>query len=241
MLHGADGRTDAHRRSPFNRSRRPYGRKLRNGWKGHGVGRDVDTIVRPPEAPPEEAVSSRMGRWGPRRSIVVAVILLVGMLTAAGAWLANAEPLGTGSFGFGVADSLHATYSDVDALGVSGRVIRIPAAPGLVFRYRFTVGNAGSLPVTITDAGSRAQPSAVSTSVVATKPNMSIGGAIAEGFVPFHPLELDPGSNQGSRWRYCSPTTTALRPVRSCPGTRNRSRSGSSASTAGRTSRRGRR
>ena len=196
----------------------------------------MDTIVRPPEAPPEDPVSSGMSRRGPRRAIVVAVILLVGVLTAAGAWLANAEPLGTGSFGFGVADSLHATYRDIDALGVSCRVIRIPAAPGLVFRYRFTVTNAGSLPVTITDAGSRAQPSAVSRSVVAMKPNMSVGGAVAEGFVPSTGSNLVPGSNQGSRWRYGSPTTTALRPVRPCPGTRNRSRSGSSASIAGRTS-----
>jgi hypothetical protein len=157
----------------------------------------VDTIVRPPEAPPEDPVSSGMSRRGPRRAIVVAVILLVGVLTAAGAWLANAEPLGTGSFGFGVADSLHATYRDIDAPGVSGRVIRIPAAPGLVFRYRFTVTNAGSLPVTITDAGSRAQPSAVSRSVVAMKPNMSVGGAVAEGFVPFHPFQLGPGQQSG--------------------------------------------
>jgi hypothetical protein len=154
-------------------------------------------MVRPPETPSEDPVSSGMGRRGPRRAIVVAVILLVGVLTAAGAWLVNAEPLGTGSFGFGVADSLHATYGDIDALGVSGRVIRIPAAPGLVFRYRFTVTNAGSLPVTINDAGSRAQPSAVSRSVVAMKPNMSVGGAVAEGFVPFHPFQLGPGQQSG--------------------------------------------
>ena len=176
----------------------------------------MDTIVRPPEAPPEEPVSSGIGRRGPRRAIVVAVILLVGLLTAAGAWLVNAEPLGTGSFGFGVADSLHATYSDIDALGVSGRVIRIPAAPGLVFRYRFTVANAGSLPVTITDAGSRAQPSAVSTSVVAMKPNMSVGGAVPEGFVPFHPLQLGPGQQAGLEMEvrladdYCSAPGTFL-------------------------------
>ena len=176
----------------------------------------MDTIVRPPEAPPEEPVSSGTGRRGPRRAILVAVILLVGVLTAAGAWLVNAEPLGTGSFGFGVADSLHATYSDIDALGVSGRVIRIPAAPGLVFRYRFTVANAGSLPVSITDAGSRAQPSAVRTSVVAMKPNMSVGGAVAEGFVPFHPFQLDPGQQSGLEMEvrladdYCSATGTFL-------------------------------
>jgi hypothetical protein len=157
----------------------------------------VDTIVRPPEAPPEEPVSSSTGRRGPRRAIVVAVTLLVGVLIAAGAWLVNAEPLGRGSYGFGVADSLHATYSDIDALGVSGRVIRIPAAPGLVFRYRFTVANTGSLPVTITDAGSRPQPSAVSRSVVAMKPNMSVGGAVVEGFVPFRPFRLGPGQQAG--------------------------------------------
>jgi hypothetical protein len=175
----------------------------------------VDTIVRPPEAPPEEPVSSGMGRPGPRRAILVAV-LLVGILTAAGALLVNAEPLGTGSFGFGVADSLHATYSDIDALGVSGRAIRIPAAPGLVFRYRFTVANAGSLPVTITDAGSRAQPSAVSTSVVAMKPNMNVGGAVAEGFVPFHPFRLGPEEQSGLEMEvrladdYCSAPGTFL-------------------------------
>jgi hypothetical protein len=61
----------------------------------------------------------------------------------------NAEPLGTGSFGFGVADSLHAPTATSMRSAVSGRVIRIPAAPGLLFRYRFTVTNAGSLPVTI--------------------------------------------------------------------------------------------
>jgi hypothetical protein len=169
-----------------------------------------------PRGAPGRAGVFWIGRRGPRRAIVVAVILLVGLLTAAGAWLVNAEPLGTGSFGFGVADSLHATYSDIDALGVSGRVIRIPAAPGLVFRYRFTVANAGSLPVTITDAGSRAQPSAVSTSVVAMKPNMSVGGAVAEGFVPFHPLQLGPGQQAGLEMEvrladdYCSAPGTFL-------------------------------
>jgi hypothetical protein len=176
----------------------------------------VDTIVRPPEAPPGEPVSSRTGRRRPRRAIVVAVTLLVGVLIAAGAWLVNAEPLGRGSYGFGVADSLHATYSDIDALGVSGRVIRIPAAPGLVFRYRFTVANTGSLPVTITDAGSRAQPSAVSRSVVAMKPNMNVGGAVAEGFVPFRPFRLGPGQQAGLEMEvrladdYCSARDTSL-------------------------------
>ena len=69
----------------------------------------MDTIVRPPEAPPEEPMSSGTGKRGPRRVIVLAVILLVGVLAAAGARLANVEPLGTGSYGFGVGDSLHAT------------------------------------------------------------------------------------------------------------------------------------
>jgi hypothetical protein len=176
----------------------------------------VDTIVRPPEAPPEEPVSSGMSRRGPRRAIVVAVVLLVGVLTAAGAWLANAEPLGTGSFGFGVADSRHATYSDIDALGASGRVIRIPAAPGLAFRYRFTVANTGPLPVTITDAGSRTQPFAVNTFVVAMKPDMSVGGAVAAGFVPFHPFQLRPGQQSGLEMEvrlaadYCSDRGTFL-------------------------------
>jgi len=197
-----------------------HGDRTAKSWKrlvvdGSRV-RNVDTIVRPPEAPPEEPVSSGMGGRGPRRAIVVAVILLAGVLTAAGVWLVNAEPLGTGSFGFGVADSLHATYSDIDALGVSGRVIRIPAAPGLVFRYRFTVANTGSLPVTIIDAGSGAQPSSVSTSVVAMKPNMLIGGAVAEGFVPFRPFRLGPGQQSGLEMEvrladdYCSARGTFL-------------------------------
>lgn len=126
----------------------------------------------------------------------IVTVLLLAVVSGA-IWVSNVEPLGTGSFGFGVADSLHASYSDIDALGVSGRVIRIPAAPGLAFRYRFTVANTGSLPVTITDAGSHTQPSAVITSVVAMKPNMSIGGAVAEGFVPFHPFKLGPGQRSG--------------------------------------------
>lgn len=176
----------------------------------------MDTIVRPPDAPPDEPRSMHGDSRAPHRVIVFAVILLVGLLAAAGAWLANVEPLGRGDFGFGVADSLHATYSDIDALGVSGRVIRIPAAPGLVFRYQFTVANTGSVPVTITDAGSRTEPFAVNTSVVAMKPDMSVGGAVAEGFVPFQSFLLKPGQQSGLEMEvrveedYCSARTSFL-------------------------------
>jgi hypothetical protein len=58
----------------------------------------VDTIVRPPEAPPEQPVAIGAGRsrW-PRRVAVVLSIALGIALVAGLTWLANVEPLSFGN------------------------------------------------------------------------------------------------------------------------------------------------
>jgi hypothetical protein len=48
------------------------------------------------------------------------------------------------------------------------------------------------------------------------KPNMSVGGAVAEGFVPFHPFQLGPGQQSGLEMEvrladdYCFASGTSL-------------------------------
>ena len=120
-------------------------------------GRPVDTIVRPPEAPPDgpTASTAKQRRW-PRRAAGVVVAILLLALVGYAIWVSNVEPLGRGSFGSGIQDPrVQASERSVDALGVSGLINTVKVQKGTTFTYLVSIRNDGPVPVTIKDIGMR--------------------------------------------------------------------------------------
>jgi hypothetical protein len=95
----------------------------------------VDTIVRPPEAPPDgpTASTTKHRRW-PRRVAGIVVALLFLALVSFAVWVSNVEPLGRGSFGSGIQDPrVKASARYVDAFGASGLINTIKVEKGTTF------------------------------------------------------------------------------------------------------------
>lgn len=69
------------------------------------------------------------------------------MLIGASSWLANIEPIARGSSSFGTRRADVRTIK-VDAFDITGHVFEVPAETGQPFRYRFSMRNAGPMPVT---------------------------------------------------------------------------------------------
>jgi hypothetical protein len=83
-------------------------------------GREVNTIVRPPEAPPEDppATGKVRRRWPPRVAAGLILLLTVALVIGI-VWVSNVEPLGPGSGAFAIRDPrVHATSHLVDAFGL---------------------------------------------------------------------------------------------------------------------------
>jgi hypothetical protein len=159
----------------------------------------VDTIVRPPQAPPLTPVSSlgSKRRWPRFVALAIAALITVAAAIAL-AWVANVEPLVRGSTTFAIADrGLRVRAHDIDGLGVSGMVQDVAARPGMVFTYRISVRNQGAVPVTITSVGESRPGDMVTRRVVAFRPNLYTGGSTSEGFEAFHPFEIAPGEEAG--------------------------------------------
>jgi hypothetical protein len=123
--------------------------------------------------------------------------------TVGGVWVANVEPLDGGSTILGPksvhvttpSQRPHVTARRVDALGVSGMVLRIPVSPGMRFTYEVTIRNGGNVPVEIQDVGSEFAGEQVARHVVAAEPDHR-GGAL-EDPQPFQPFTLQPGQEAG--------------------------------------------
>jgi hypothetical protein len=158
-------------------------------------GSRVDTIVRPPEAPPELPVQTgtRRRRW-PRRLAIVAIIVVAATLVSGLVWVTNVEPLGRGHMSTPVRDpSVRSSSRFVQAFGVSGLVNTVRVAPGSTFRYDVTISNDGSLPVTITEIGTP-EGGDISRRVIAVAYDHYPGGT-PRATVPFSPFRLEPGSD----------------------------------------------
>jgi len=160
----------------------------------------MDTLVRPPAPPATDVGSSpRRGRW----LLLVFVVLVFVALTVGSLWVSNVEPLGRGSTGLGPA-SVHVsepsppptvTSRFVDALGVSGIVLRIPVSTGMRFTYEVTIRNDGSVPVQIVDVGSGDEVGQVTRHVVGFQPDHP-GGEL-DNVQPFRPFTMSPGEEAG--------------------------------------------
>ena len=152
----------------------------------------MDTIVRPPEAPPDGpiATGTRHRRW-PRRVAGIVVALLLLALVSYAIWVSNVEPLGRGSFGSGIQDPrVQASERSVDAFGVSGLIDTVKVQKGTTFTYRVSIRNDGPVPVMIKDIGMRG--GAITTRVVAVNLHPYENGGPARGFIPFAGFRLDP-------------------------------------------------
>jgi hypothetical protein len=110
-------------------------------------GRDADTIVRPPEAPPDGPTATGTSRRRlPRRVAAGQILLLTVALVIGIVWVSNVEPLGPGSGAFAISDPrVHATSHRVDAFGVSGLVQTVSVEPGTTLDYQISIRNNGAL------------------------------------------------------------------------------------------------
>ena len=89
---------------------------------------------------------------------------------------------------------------NVDAFGLSGIVLEIPARPDMRFTYLISIRNDGSVPIQIRRVGD--EPGYGRTSpprhAVAMKMDPGAGpGIVDRGFQPFHPFTLKPGAEAG--------------------------------------------
>jgi hypothetical protein len=143
----------------------------------------------------------------------VAIGVLIAVAAAiALAWVANVEPLVRGSTTYRIADpALRVRTHDIDGLGVSGMVEDVAARPSMRFTYRLSVRNDGPVPVTVTSVGESRPGDVVTRRVVAFRPNLYTGGSTSEGFQTFHPFEIAPGAEAGSRSRF------GPHPISACP------------------------
>lgn len=161
----------------------------------------MDVVTRRPPAPPEDLVRSddrRHRRWP---WVVVPLAVLATLLVAATTvWVANVEPLGPGSSLLGPhgvrfsAPSPGPTVSslDVDAFGVNGMVLEIPARPEMRFTYLATIRNDGPVPVRIVAIGTDPGPGPIGREVVAFEDDHP--GGMPEHLASFRPFTLDPGA-----------------------------------------------
>lgn len=152
----------------------------------------MDTIVRPPEAPPDGPIGStaKHRRW-PRRVAGIVVALLLLAVVSGAVWVSNVEPLGRGSFGSAIRDPrVKASEHQVDAFGVSGLINTVSVEKGTTFTYLVSIRNDGPVPVTIKDIGMKG--GAITTRVVAMNPFPYENGGPSRGFVPFTAFRLDP-------------------------------------------------
>jgi hypothetical protein len=152
----------------------------------------MDTIVRPPDAPPDQPVATGTGprRW--RRRVAVAMSFILGVAFVAGiAWVTNVEPLSRGSSGFPVHDpGVEATSRYVEGLGVSGLVNTVRVDPGSTFRYDVTIRNDGPFPITIEGIGDDGV-GAITRRAVAFAADPYNGGTLRT-VAHFSPFRLDP-------------------------------------------------
>ena len=115
----------------------------------------MDTIVRPPEAPPDGPIGStaKHRRW-PRQVAGIVVALLLLAVVSGAVWVSNVRPLGRGSFGSAIRDPrVKASEHQVDAFVVSGLINTVRVEKGTTFTYLVSIRNDGPVPVTIKDMG----------------------------------------------------------------------------------------
>ena len=157
----------------------------------------MKTLARPPQTPVRPRAVAEAPRHWHRRLAAIGVLALLVVAAVVSIWIANVEPVSTGPVGFAISGrGLHVTHRDVDALGVQGSIQTVPMQRNMTFRYRFSITNAGPVPITILDVGSQ-DPQQISTKLVAAKPELLAAPGPAEGFGPFAPFRLAPGEVAG--------------------------------------------
>jgi hypothetical protein len=158
----------------------------------------VETLSRPPQTPVRPRSIAEAPRHWPKRVLVGATVLLLTTIVAGATWLANVEPIDRGSVAYAITGrSLHVTRRSVDAMGVLGSVQTIPLRRGLTFTYRFSVRNAGPVPITIVDVGVHDARETLPMRAVAAKPDLFEQPGPAVGFGPFEPFQLPSDQEAG--------------------------------------------
>jgi hypothetical protein len=155
----------------------------------------VDTIVRPPTAPPTEPVEATRRRW-PRRVSVAALVLALAIVGSGSVWVANHDPFSPGSIGF--APPRHVSrVIEVDAFDRTGRVFVVRTSGPSVIRYRFSIRNDGPVAITIGRIGltrSDQEDIVITRFPVRLIPDLwrRNGDPRLPSFEPWHPFTLQP-------------------------------------------------
>lgn len=109
----------------------------------------MDTIVRPPEAPPDgpTATGTRRRRWPRGVALGITTVLLISAATSR-VYLTSYQPLDTHSTGFSSVSPFRLVVQQFDAFGSEGsfRQYTVHARPGTEVIVQFPCGTTGTYP-----------------------------------------------------------------------------------------------
>ncbi len=168
----------------------------------------VDTLVRPPTAPPSgggtPAVRKPRRRW--LLWLVLGLLAALIAVAATGVTLvANYQPFHAGFKQYGPPKGVGATALQIDWLDAPPNVwtYRIPSYKALTFTYRFSIWNHGPVPITITRFGipNSEQVDGLTNVPVAIYPDVYTDPSVGGAWEPVRPLTLQPRQEAGVEMR----------------------------------------
>src|SRR5204863_6560613 len=158
----------------------------------------VDTIVRPPEAPPDgpTASTTRRRRW-PRRLArgIVTVLLISG--TASRVYLTSYQPLEAHSTGSSGVSPFRLVVQQFDAFGPEGSFTQytVHARPGTEVIVQFPLWNYGHIPIRVEGLDPATSLTDISTEYRLVGTRSMLGAQTGYPSTPFSPFTL--GSGEG--------------------------------------------
>lgn len=158
----------------------------------------MDTIVRPPEAPPDAPIASttRRRRWPRRLALGIVTVLLISA-TASQVYLTSYQPLDAHSTGSSGVSPFRLVVQQFDAFGPEDSFTQytVHARPGTEVIVQFPLWNYGHIPIRVEGLypGTHSADSAYRYRLVGTR--SMLGAQTGYPSTPFSPFTLGP--NEG--------------------------------------------
>jgi hypothetical protein len=156
----------------------------------------VDTIVRPPEAPPDgpTASTAKRRRW-PRRLALGIVAVLLLSATASQVYLTSYQPLDAHSTGTSSVRPFRLVVQQFDAFGPEGSFTQyaVHARPGTEVIVQFPLWNYGRVPIRVEGLDQGTSPTDISTRFRLVGTRSMLGAQTGYPSTPFSPFTLAPG------------------------------------------------
>jgi hypothetical protein len=156
----------------------------------------VDTVVRPPEAPPDGPTTSvtKRRRW-PRRLALGIVAVLLLSATASQVYLTSYQPLDAHSTGTASVRPFRLVVQQFDAFGPEGSFTQyaVHARSGTEVIVQFPLWNYGHVPIRVEGLDQGTSPTDISTRFRLVGTRSMLGAQTSYPSAPFSPFTLAPG------------------------------------------------